>query len=97
MSKVGSEDEISLNKLRKVVGNGCKLLAAATHTDLKGYCIVIHEDAVLSSFKVNGVESLSDYGFSAVTLKAGSYFVIPEGCYITHTVVDSGSVIIYNL
>jgi len=98
MSKLSPGEVESLSKLRKVVGNGSKLLGAATHSSLNGYSFIVQEDTAISVLNVNGVDVTTDYGLGAlVTLKGGAYIVVPEGSVITDITVDSGSVIIYNL
>jgi len=98
MGKLSVHEGESLDKLRKVVGNGCKLLPVGAHTGLSAYCFVAQEDTVISVLTVDGNNETSDYGLGVgVTVKAGAYFVVPEGSVITGITIDSGSVIIYNL
>lgn len=98
MSKLSPSEVESLNKLRKVVGNGCKNLVAAANTGLSGYSFIAQEDTVISVLTVDGTNQTTAYGLgAAVTIKAGAYFVVPEGSVITGITIDSGSVIIYNL
>jgi predicted TIM-barrel enzyme len=98
MGKLSVHEGESLDKLRKVVGNGCKLLPVGAHTGLSAYCFVAQEDTTISAFSVDGANATSAYGLGAlVTVKAGAYFVVPEGSQITAMTIDSGSVIIYNL
>ena len=83
---------------KKVTGsNGSKILEAGGHTSLNAYSFIVQEDTVFTVFKVNGVDSLSAYGISGYTLKAGAYVSVPKSTAITDITVDSGSVIIYNL
>jgi len=97
MSKLSPGEVESLNKLRKVVGNGCKLLPVGEHAGLSGYCFVTQEDTTISAFSVDGVDALAAYGLDNA-LKAGAYIVVPEGSTITAlTIATAGSVIIYNL
>jgi hypothetical protein len=100
MSKLSPGEVESLNKLRKVVGNGSKNLVASvsSYTGLGAYSFIVQEDTAISLLKVNGTDVTSDYGLGgSVTVKGGAYFVVPEGSVITDITVDSGSVIIYNL
>ncbi len=98
MGKLSVHEGESLDKLRKVVGNGCKnLTGTGNFTGLSAYCFVAQEDTDLTTFKVDGVDSLSSYGLDSVTIKAGAYIVVPEGSQITDITMSSGSVIIYNL
>jgi len=98
MGKLSVHEGESLDKLRKVVGNGCKNLTAAAHSGLSAYSFIVQEDTVISVLTVDGNNETSDYGLGgAVTVKAGAYFVVPEGSIITGITIDSGSVIIYNL
>lgn len=98
MGKLSPHEGESLDKLRKVVGNGCKNLVAAAHTGLEGYSFIVQEDTVISVLTVDGANATTAYGLgAAVTVKAGAYFVVPEGSVITGITIDSGSVIIYNL
>lgn len=96
MGKLSIHEGESLDKLRKVVGNGSKLLGAAAHSSLTGYSFIAQEDTTITSFFVDGVESISDYGL-ATAVKAGAYIVVPEGSVITAITLTAGSVIIYNL
>ncbi len=96
MSKLSPGEVESLSKLRKVVGNGSKLLGVAPHSSLTGYAFIAQEDTTITSFFVDGVESISDYGL-ATPVKAGAYIVVPEGSVITAITLTAGSVIIYNL
>jgi len=98
MSKLSPGEVESLSKLRKVVGNGSKLLGAAAHSSLTGYSFIVQEDTEITVMQVNGTDVTSDYGLGVgVTLKGGAYIVIPEGSAITDITITSGSVIIYNL
>lgn len=84
--------------LKKIIGTGgCKFLGTGGHTDLNGYAFIAQEDTEVSVFSVNGSDSLSGYGLSGATLKAGAYISVPENSSITAITIDSGSVIIYNL
>jgi len=83
---------------KKVVGsNGCKVLEAGEHTSLNAYSFIVQEDTVISVFKLNGVDSMSEYGLSSYTLKAGAYVSVKKNSFITDITIDSGSVIVYNL
>jgi hypothetical protein len=57
MGKLSVHEGESLDKLRKVVGNGCKLLPVGEHTGLSAYCFVAQEDTTISDFSVDGVDS----------------------------------------
>jgi hypothetical protein len=97
MSKLSPGEVESLNKLRKVVGNGCKLLPVGAHTGLSAYCFVTQEDTTISAFSVDGVDARAAYGLDN-ELKAGAYIVVPDGSSITALTIDTaGSVIVYNL
>jgi hypothetical protein len=97
MGKLSVHEGESLDKLRKVVGNGCKnLTGTGNFTGLEAYCFIAQEDTTLTTFKVNGVDSISAYGLG-VSIKAGAYIVVPEGSQITDITMSAGSVIIYNL
>jgi len=96
MGKLSVHEGESLDKLRKVVGNGCKLLPVGAHTGLSAYCFVAQEDTTISAFSVDGVDARAAYGLDN-GLKAGAYIVVPEGSAITALTIDTaGSVIIYN-
>jgi len=98
MGKLSVHEGESLDKLRKVVGNGCKnLTGTGNFTGLSAYCFVAQEDTTLTTFNVNGADSLASYGLNGATLKAGAYIVVPEGSQITDITMSAGSVIIYNL
>ena len=97
MGKLSVHEGESLDKLRKVVGNGCNLLPVGEHTGLSAYCFIAQEDTTISAFSVDGVDSTTAYGLDN-GLKAGAYIVVPEGSVITALTIDTaGSVIIYNL
>jgi len=97
MSKLSPSEVESLSKLRKVVGNGSKLLTVGAHSNLNGYSFIAQEDTTISAFSVDGVDSRTAYGLDN-GLKAGAYIVVPEGSVITALTIDTaGSVIIYNL
>ena len=58
--------------------------------------IVINEDAVFTSIKVDGVEYISTFGISGKTIKSGMYLPSPElKGYITSFTLSSGSVLAY--
>ena len=96
MSKLSPGEVESLSKLRKVVGNGSKLLPVGAHSNLNGYSFIAQEDTTISAFSVDGVDSRTAYGLDN-GLKAGAYIVVPEGSAITAITLTAGSVIIYNL
>tara|TARA_Y100001938_G_scaffold126624_1_gene178741 strand:- start:300 stop:566 length:267 start_codon:yes stop_codon:yes gene_type:complete len=83
---------------QKLIGSrGCKVLTGTgAHTSLKGYSIIVQEDTVITTFSVDGVDSLAAYGLSGTALKAGAYIVVPTNDIITAITMSSGSVIIYN-
>ena len=88
-----------MTESQKLIGTrGCKLLTGTgALTGLKGYAFIAQEDTVLTTFEVDGVDSLAAFGLSGATLKAGAYIVVPSGDAITAITMSSGSVIIYNL
>ena len=58
--------------------------------------IVINEDAVFTSFKVNDTEIISSLGMSGKTIKSGMYLPANELLgYITSFTLSSGSVLAY--
>ena len=76
---------------------GCKLLTGTgAHTGLEIMSIQVNEDAVMTVFKVDGVDSLSAYGLSGATLKSGLFISVPAGSKITDVTLSSGSVMGYN-
>ena len=87
-----------MTESQKLIGTrGCKVLTGTgAHTSLKGYSFIAQEDTVLTTFEVDGVDSLSAFGLSGTTLKAGAYIVAPSGDAITAITMSSGSVVIYN-
>jgi len=87
-----------MTESQKLIGTrGCKVLTGTgAHTSLKGYSIIVQEDTVITTFEVDGVDSLAAFGLSGATLKAGAYIVVPSGDAITAITMSSGSVIIYN-
>jgi hypothetical protein len=66
---------------QKIIGaRGSKVLTGTgAHTSLTGYAFIAQEDTVLTVFEVGGVDSLTAYGLSGTTLKAGAYIVVPTG------------------
>lgn len=87
-----------MTESQKLIGTrGCKVLTGTgAHTSLTGYAIIVQEDTVITTFEVDGVDSLSAFGLSGATLKAGAYIVVPSGDAITAITMSSGSVVIYN-
>lgn len=87
-----------MTESQKLIGTrGCKVLTGTgAHTSLTGYAIIVQEDTVITTFEVDGVNSLSAFGLSGATLKAGAYIVVPSGDAITAITMSSGSVVIYN-
>ncbi len=83
---------------QKTIGaRGSKVLTGTgAHTSLTGYAFIAQEDTVISVFTVGVTDSLTAYGLSGTTLKAGGYIVVPTGSAITAITMTSGSVIIYN-
>ena len=64
-----------------------------TVSDVQFTAVVPQEDTVFTSFKINGMETLSARGMSAVTFKQGAY--LPGGGIITGFAISSGSIIAY--
>lgn len=87
-----------MTESQKLIGTrGCKLLTGTgALTGLKGYAIIAQEDTVFTTFEVDGVDALSDFGLTGATVKAGAYIVVPASDAITAITMSSGSVIIYN-
>lgn len=87
-----------MTESQKLIGTrGSKVLTGTgAHTSLTGYAIIVQEDTVITTFEVDGSDSLAAYGLSGTTLKAGAYIVVPSGDAITAITMSSGSVIIYN-
>jgi hypothetical protein len=87
-----------MTESQKLIGSrGSKVLTGTgAHTSLTGYAIIVQEDTVITTFEVDGVDSLAAFGLSGSTLKAGAYIVVPSGDAITAITMSSGSVIIYN-
>ena len=83
---------------QRITGSkGSKVLTGTgAHTSLGGYCIIVQEDTVITTFTVGTTDSLAAYGLSGTTLKAGAYISVPEQSTITAITMSSGSVIIYN-
>jgi hypothetical protein len=88
-----------LLQLDRITGNkGFKLLESGiAYSGLNGYSIVCQEDCEFTTFDVNGIDRLSDYGLTGATVKAGAYLPVPEGSAITDIELTSGTCIIYNL
>jgi len=87
-----------MTESQKLIGTrGCKLLTGTgALTSLKGYAIIAQEDTVFTTFEVDGVDALADFGLTGATVKAGAYIVVPSGDAITAITMTAGSVIIYN-
>ena len=64
-----------------------------TVSDVQFTAVVPQEDTVFTSFKVNGMETLSARGMSTVTFVQGAY--LSGGGIITGFAISSGSVIAY--
>ena len=64
-----------------------------TVSDVQFTAVVPQEDTIFTSFKVNGMETLSARGMSTITFKQGAY--LPAGGIITGFAISSGSVIAY--
>ena len=64
-----------------------------TVSDVQFTAVVPQEDTVFTSFKVNGMETLSARGMSTITFKQGAY--LPGGGIITGFAISSGSIIAY--
>ena len=76
---------------------GFKNLTGTGVHSTSGYAVVVQEDTVFSSFTVDGVNEVTNYGLNTVTVKAGAYFPCPKGSVITGIRLTSGSCIIYML
>ena len=87
-----------MTESQKLIGTrGCKVLTGTgAHRSLTGYAFIAQEDTVLTTFEVDGVDSLAAFGLSGATLKAGAYIVVPSGDAITAITMSSGSVVVYN-
>jgi hypothetical protein len=82
---------------RIAASKGCKVLTGTgAHTSLGAYALIVQEDTVITTFTVGTTDSLTAYGLSGTTLKAGAYITVPEQETITAITMSSGSVIIYN-
>ena len=83
---------------QKVIGaRGSKVLTGTgAHTSLTGYSFIAQEDTVITTFTVGTTDSLTAYGLSGTTLKAGAFVTVPRGDIITAITMSSGRVIIYN-
>jgi len=64
-----------------------------TVSDVQFTAVVPQEDTVFTSFKVNGMETLSARGMSTVTFVQGAY--LSGGGIITGFAISSGSIIAY--
>ena len=90
-----------LKKLRQIadssgisVGSGgFKRFGTGAVTDVQFLVVIPQEDTVFTSFKINGVEQLTERGMSSVTFKQGAY--LSGGGIITAFSISSGSVIAY--
>ena len=76
---------------------GFKNLTGTGVHSTSGYAVVVQEDTVFSSFTVNDVNEVTNYGLNSVTVKAGAYLPCPKGSTITGIRLTSGSCIIYML
>jgi spore germination protein YaaH len=73
--------------------SGFKYYTTGTTSNVNHAALVMHEDTLFTSFKVNDVEQLTARGMSGVTFLAGTY--LPAGGTITSFAISSGSVIAY--
>jgi hypothetical protein len=64
-----------------------------TVSNVQFSALIPQEDTVFTSFRVNGVEQLTDRGMSGITFKQGAY--LSGGSVITGFAISSGSVIAY--
>jgi len=64
MGKLSVHEGESLDKLRKVVGNGCKNLVAANHPVLEGYSFIVQEDTIISVLTVDGANATTEYSLT---------------------------------
>jgi hypothetical protein len=95
-AKITASNSTDLNNI--IGTGGFKMLTGTgAHTSLTGYAIVANTDTVFTVFTVDGVEKLSDYGLSGITVKAGAYLPVPKGDQITAITMASGDCIIYML
>tara|TARA_R110000868_G_scaffold225661_2_gene477916 strand:+ start:2592 stop:2906 length:315 start_codon:yes stop_codon:yes gene_type:complete len=95
-AKISAQNSTDLNNI--IATGGFKMLTGVgAHTALTGYAIVPNTDTVFTVFEVDGVEKLSDYGLSGVTVKAGAYLPVPKGAQITAVTMASGDCLLYNL
>ena len=76
-----------------VGSGGFKVHATGAVTGVQYTAIIPQEDTVFTSFKVNGVEQLTDRGMSGVTFTQGAF--LSGGGIITDFTISSGSVIAY--
>lgn len=72
---------------------GFKYYTTGTTSNVQHLALVVHEDTLFTSFRVNNVEQLTVRGMSGVTFLAGTY--LPGGSIITGFAISSGSVIAY--
>jgi hypothetical protein len=95
-AKISAQNSTDLNNI--IATGGFEMLTGVgAYSKLIGYAIVPNTDTVFTVFEVDGVEKLSDYGLSGVTVKAGAYLPVPKGAQITAVTMASGDCLIYNL
>lgn len=96
-----NKNDEELRKLRQIASSvgvaigsgGFKYFATGAVSDVQYTVLIPQEDTVFTSFKVDGMEQLSDRNMSGVTFKQGAY--LSGGGVITGFTVSSGSVIAY--
>jgi hypothetical protein len=76
-----------------VGSGGFKYYGAVAVTNVKFTALIPQEGTVFTSFKVNGVEQLTNRGMSGITFAQGAF--LSGGGIITDFTISSGSVIAY--
>lgn len=78
----------------KLVGAG-GFIATSDTANGSFYLVLVNADCVFTSFKVGGVEKLSDFGLTNLTVKQGTLLYAAQDTVISTVDVNSGSVICY--
>lgn len=88
-----------MTQAEKIIGyRGCRVVAtSAVAATLNGYALVIRVALVVTSIKVDGVESLTAMGLSGITLNPGEVLTCSGKAFTSITTSAAGSVMEYKI
>lgn len=84
-----------MTALEKISGNSGFKVISGTVTNQSFEVLVVNDDAVFTTFKIDGIDCLTSSGIESNTIKAGAYLSAPAGSKITDVTISSGLVIGY--